>query len=284
MADLYSRLVGGAGPTTDDPGSWLDLLDEDESYRLSPRLQRDQDYWRGRLVDRPDVTTLSGRPPAWAARVVQSAGYIPRPVVNQLEQLAAANGASLAAAIVAAAAIYLYRITGERDQILGMPVSARTSATLRRVVGPAMNVVPLRIAVDPAESTADVVRQAGRRMREAMRHQRYWAGARRKDLRLAPHQRDIYGTALNFIPFDEDFAFAGRPIRKHILRNWPVEDLLILVQAGNRSAGIRADFVANAAHYDARALDQHRQSFSQLLEGAVSDSSPGDWPARHFGS
>ena len=64
VADLYSRLVGGTGPTTDDPGSWLDLLDEDESYRLSPRLQRDQDYWRGRLVDRPDVTTLSGRPPA----------------------------------------------------------------------------------------------------------------------------------------------------------------------------------------------------------------------------
>ena len=80
---------------------------------------------------------------------------------------------------------------------------------------------------------------------------------------------------MNFIPFDEDFAFAGRPIRKHMLRNWPVEDLSILVQAGKRSAGIRADFVANAANYDAQVLDQHRQSFSQLLEGAVSEFRPG---------
>ena len=176
VADLYSRLVGGTGPTTAIPAHGSIFSMKTKAPALLPPSARSRLLaW---AACRPARCDDAFRPAAGlGAAVVQSAGYIPRLVVNQLEQLAAGSGASLAAAIAAAAAIYLYRITGERDQILGMPVSARTSATLRRVVGPAMNVVPLRIAVHPAESTADVVRQAGRRMREAMRHQRYWAGA-----------------------------------------------------------------------------------------------------------
>jgi nonribosomal peptide synthetase DhbF len=196
VADLYSRFVEVAIPETDEPCSWLDLLDEDESYRLSGRRERDQNYWRAQLVDRPDAVTLSGRPPSWPGRLFQSDGYIPRSTVNKLEKLGAAHGASLAAVITAITATYLYRITGARDLILGMPVAARTSAKLRRIVGLATNVVPLRLSIGPAESFEDLLRHAGRRMREALRHQLYWTATLRQDLGLSPNESDIYGTII----------------------------------------------------------------------------------------
>ena len=269
VADLYSRLVNDAKPQTEEPSSWLDLLKEDDSYQLSARRERDQSYWRAQLIDRPDAVTLSGRPPGWPGRIFQSAGYIPRSIVNELEKLGAAHGASLSAVIAAATAIYLYKITGTRDLILGMPVTGRTSPKLRRIIGLAINEVPLRLSIDPAESTGDMVRHAGRHMREALHHQRYWAGALRKDLGLGPNEHDVYGIGLNFIPLDEDFSFAGQPVRKHPLGNWRVEDLLIAVHAGNQNTGIRVEFIANAAHYDAQALDHHRQRFSHLLEAVI---------------
>ena len=185
VADLYSQLVGGAEPEWRNPAHGSTFWMKTKATGSLPAFAEIKTIGASASSTGPMWRRFQAWLPASAASVVRSGGYIPRPFVNQLEQLAAANGASLAAAIVAAAAIYLYRVTGERDQILGMPVSARTSAMLRRVVGPAMNVVPLRIAIDPAELTLDVVRQAGRRMREAMRHQRYWAGARRRNFALA---------------------------------------------------------------------------------------------------
>ena len=131
-------------------------------------------------------------------------------------------------------------MTGSRDVVLGMPVAARASPKLRRIVGLASNVVPLRLTVDLATTLSDLLQQTGRRMREALRHQRYPAGALRRDLGLAPTDTEIYGALINFIPIDEDFDIAGWPIRKHHLGNWRVGDLLITVHAGRRDADIRS--------------------------------------------
>ena len=266
IAELYRGLAGGDMRETEEAPSWLEFLDDDEAYRVSGRRERDQSFWRDQLTDRPDAVTLSGRPPDWQGRLVDSAGLIPRSVVRELEKVGAAHGASLAAVITAVTAVYLSRMTGADDIVLGMPVAARPSPKLRRIVGLASNVVPLRLSVAFSASFGDLLRQAGRRVRDALRHQRYWAGALRQDLGLTPDQPDVYGTLINFIPIDEDFDFAGHPIRKHHLGNWRVGDLLITVHAGREDSDLRVELTANQAHYDAPTLHEHRQRLLHLID------------------
>ncbi len=79
---------------------------------------------------------------------------------------------------------------------------------MRRVVGLAANTVPLRLAVDPGGSIGALLQQVGRRVRDALRHQRYWASELRQDLGLTPDQPALYGMLVNFRPADEDFDFA----------------------------------------------------------------------------
>ena len=75
--------------------------------------------------DRPDPLTLSGRMSQWSSELIRSAGALPRTTAVALERAGQAHGASLAAAITAATAVYLSRMTGARSVILGMPVAAR---------------------------------------------------------------------------------------------------------------------------------------------------------------
>ena len=266
VAGLYLGLIDGMPTMTGVAPSFVELLEENDAYATSTQIDRDKLFWRAQLAGRPDPLTLSGRRPDWSDELIHSAGAIPRTTAAALERAGQAHGASLAAAITAATAVYLSRMTGARSVILGMPVAARASPKSRRIVGLASNVVPLRLTVDLAPTFSDLLQQTGRSMRDALRHQRYPASALRQDLGLAANEPDIYGTVINFIPLDEDFDIAGSPVRKHPLGNWVVGDLLIAIQAGRQDSDIQVEFIANRAHYDVPALDHHRDRLLRLLE------------------
>jgi len=266
VSEAYSLLLNGLERTLEMAPSLLDLLDEHEDYRLSAQYDRDGVFWRAKLADRPDPLSLSGRMSHWSGELLRSAGALPRTTAAALEEAGQAHGASLAAVITAATAVYMSRMTGARDVVVGMPVTGRLSPRLRRIVGLASNIVPLRLTIDPALTFSDLLQQTGRRMREALRHQRYPARALRQDLGLAPNEPDIYGTVINFIPLEEDFDIACLPVRKHHLGNWLVGDLLIAIHAGPQDSESQVEFIANRAHYDAPVLDGHRERLLRLLE------------------
>ena len=266
VGEVYDALVERKVTPPPDSASFVELLEEDTTYHRSDRHSRDREYWFEQLANRPDVVTLSGEPSRWLGAVLRSEAIVPGPTVERLERLGAAQGASLSTVFMVAVAIYQSRLTGTSDLILGMPVAGRTGPIMRRVVGMAMNTVPLRLAVEPGGSIGALLQQVGRRVRDALRHQRYCASDLRRDLGLTPDQPSLFGTVVNFKPVDEDFDFAGGAIRKHDLSRVRVEDLMIAMQVGGPGADLRLDFHAKERHYDERALEAHRHRFLRLID------------------
>ena len=54
-------------------------------------------------------------------------------------------GASLTQVIETAAGLYLHRITGADDVMLGLPLTARVGRKMRNIPGMVSNILPLRI-------------------------------------------------------------------------------------------------------------------------------------------
>ncbi len=266
VANLYRLRLTNRLHALEKPPSWQYILEEEHAYRQSSRWGRDRAYWIDHLLNRPEATTLSGLPPSSPGRTLSREGPIPRASVGRLGLLGAASGASVAAVIAAVVALYLARMTGAGDVILGMPVTARTSPQLRRAVGMVANVVPLRLAIDKAMSLGDLLRQAGLTVRNALRHQRYPASALRQDLGIKVNQPDIYGTIINIVPMGEDIYFCSKPIRRRNLGNLRVGDLLITAHVDDSESDIRIELTANSAQYDADTIRTHLQRFLSLLE------------------
>jgi nonribosomal peptide synthetase DhbF len=273
VVDLYGMRLDGKEREHEAPVSWAEYLEDEASYRAGTQHHRDQVFWRERLQNHPQATTLSGKPPGWPGPTIESIGRIPADTVRQLEQLASAHGASLVAVILTVTAVYLSRMTAQRDVVMGMPVSARTSRKLRRVFGFLSNVVPLRTYVDPALSFSQLLEQTAVRVREAFRHQRYASGSLRRDLGLGPDQPNIYGTVLNFIPNDAEREISGRPVRMNAFaHSRRAEDLVITINARKDNSDIDVIFGAQRSHYVQSTLQRHRQRFVLLLESVVSHS------------
>jgi hypothetical protein len=250
--------------------TWRDFLRDEAEYARSARHDRDRTYWREVLKGYPDPVTLSGKSPTWPDQAVESVGSIPRGLVALLVKLGAAHNCTLAAVILAATAAYLARMTGARDIIIGMPVAARTSPKLRRVVGFLSNVVPVRVGVVEDASFSSLLRHAGVRVREALRHQRYWLGAIRRDLGLAANAPNIFGTVMNFVPSNAERDIAGRPLVMHPFANSRrAENLMITVNVRGDTDDLEMQFSGHAAHYDSVSLQRHMQRFMRLLEACV---------------
>jgi amino acid adenylation domain-containing protein len=270
VAEHYRGLIEGTAPASGAPASSLDLLAADQLYRRSVRRERDRAYWRAELADRPAPVTLSGRPPAWPGPLLSTHGALSPSLATELAHIGKAHDASLAAVVLAVTAAYLSRMTGARDIVLGMPVTARDSPAMRCIAGLASNVVPLRLLIDPGASFAELLRHVARRLREALRHQRYHASHLRHDLGLAPDQPDIHGTMVNFIPVDDDADFVGHRFSRNFLGQWRVEDLLILVVAGKRGPDIRVELHGQQAHYDMDTLAGHQRRLLNLFASVAS--------------
>ncbi|WP_172386774.1 non-ribosomal peptide synthetase [Streptomyces sp. MNP-20] len=265
-ADIYTALARAEEPTDRTFGTLPELLAQDADYRASAAYEDDRAYWAERLRDLPAPLALSGRPVAPAGSATRRVGRIGTADADTVRQAARTARSALPALVIAATAGYLHRMTGERDVVLGLPVTARTNAALRATPGMVSNVVPLRLEVDPGAAWTDLVRQASAEAKRALRHQRYLSEEIRADLGTTDA---LFTTQVNILPFGGGLRF-GDAVGAQTYLAGPAEDLSVVVQ-DHGGDGIILEVEANAASYTPDEATGHQQRLLSFLCAAAAD-------------
>lgn len=275
VAELYTAMADGTPAPESSFGSLRLLLERDAAYQSSPERAADRAYWAERLLDRPDPARLGRPAPAdFPPAVLKTSGQLAEAETARLRAAARAAGVHWSIMLIAATAAYTYRLTGARDVVLGLPVTARTDAVLRALPGMLANVVPLRLRVSADTRVPDLLRQVSREARQALRHQRYRCVDLVRDLRLPDAGRDFIGAQVNVMSFGYDFTFAGHPVTAHNLSNGIVEDLAVMAYDRSDGTGLRIDLNAPAGPYTDADLTGHHAGFMRLLAAFCDDSDP----------
>ncbi|MER5774144.1 amino acid adenylation domain-containing protein [Streptomyces sp. NPDC002039] len=272
VAALYTSLVD-AEPAGPSPFGALSLiLDRDAAYKSSPQYAQDRRYWMDRLAERPEPVRLADRPSLPpTARLVHTA-VLPGDTEARLRDVARDSGVRMSAVLIAATAAYLHRMTGERQVVLGLPLSTRTDAELRTVPAMAVNSLPLCLEVHPRTTVLELARQAAEEVGQVLRHQRYRAEDLVRDLGLGGGVNDLMGPQVNIMSFDYGLRFAGGRATARTLSSGPVEDLSVMVYDRSDGAGIRIELEANADLYGADELSAHHARLLRVVEAVVSDA------------
>ncbi|WP_328510500.1 amino acid adenylation domain-containing protein [Streptomyces mirabilis] len=268
VAEVYSALVTGAPVVQPDPRPLRDLLDEDLAYRVSDAFLLDQEYWGSRLADRAEPATLADRVSADADGLVRSSAQLG---TDEQRRLSESTGRALPTVMLTAVAAYLHRLTGARDLVLGLPVTARAGSATAGTAGMVSNLLPLRLTVTGEQTCAELARHVLSRTREALLHQRYRYEDIRRDQRLALEDEPLVGPVVNVVPFSYDHGFGGHPMTSHNLAGGLAEDLSITVYDRGEGQGLRIDFDANASLYRGEDLHTHQRGFLRVLEAMADD-------------
>ena len=270
LAELYSAYVEGREPADCDFGSLQELVEAEAAYRESDRLRRDRDYWKEKLADLPDAVSLSRLGPHSSMGGLQrSTGHLSVETVRQLRELGRQTSTSLPQLLIALVAAYYHRATGAHDLVIGMPVSGRINAALRKAPGMVANIVAIRLRFTPDTTAVELFAQVAQTVRHALRHQQYRYEDLRRDLNLIGQGKHIAWLGVNIEPFDYQLSFAGARVISHNVSNGSGEDLTLFIYDRGDGTELRFDLDANPVLYSVADLDEHRRRLALLVEGVL---------------
>ena len=265
VAELYTAYRSGIIPDVVPPGLLVDLVSEEHAYRGSERFAAERTYWTSAFADKPSPISLANDKSSPKDGLLRHSTVLEPAFVEALRVAARAATGSFPQFMITAVAIYFYRMTGAEDLVFGLPVTARTNGRLRRTPAMLANAVPLRLKMKPNATVAEIVRQVGKRVREALRYQRYRYEDLRRDLHLVGEGQHLFTAVVNIEPFDYDLRFDGAPTSVHNLSNGLIEDLAVFVYDRGDGKPVRIDLDANPALYSDNTLAAHAGRLERLL-------------------
>ncbi|MGV9312364.1 amino acid adenylation domain-containing protein [Streptomyces sp. NPDC003691] len=279
IAEVYTALAEGGTPPESPFGSLRRLIERDTAYQSSPERAADRAHWAAHFARRPAPAPLTTGTDTDSGAVSAPASlretvHLDDRQADRLRTAARAAGVHWSVVLLATTAAYVHRHTGASDIVIGLPVTARTDAELRALPGMLANVVPLRLCVSADTRLRDLLRQASREARRALRHQRYRCVDLARDLRLPDAGRDFMTAQINVMSFAYDFTFAGHPVTARNLSTGVTGELNVVAYDRADGTGLRIDFNAPAGPYTRSGLAGHRDRYQRLLNAFCDLSSP----------
>jgi enterobactin synthetase component F len=269
VAELYTALRQGRAPSPPPFGPLSTLVETEAAYRKSERYAKDRTYWMERMANLPEPVTLARRFRQSCGGLLRSTALILHEAAEQLCERVKGMNVSLPQALIALVAAYYFRITGAKDLVFGLPVTARASGLMRRCPGMVANAVPIRLAMSAHDTFDSLFTQTSRAVREALRHQQYRYEDLRRDLGLLNQDKQLARLGINIEPFDYELTFDGVRATPHNLSNAHMEDLTVFVYDRSDGGGLRIDFDANPALYHKAELDAHQRRLRRLIESVT---------------
>ncbi|MDQ4709278.1 non-ribosomal peptide synthetase DhbF [Bacillus subtilis] len=268
VASTYTALIKGQTAKGRSFGSLQAILEEDTDYRGSEQYEKDRQFWLDRFADAPEVVSLADRAPRTSNSFLRHTAYLPPSDVNALKEAARYFSGSWHEVMIAVSAVYVHRMTGSEDAVLGLPMMGRIGSASLNVPAMVMNLLPLRLTVSSSMSFSELIQQISREIRSIRRHHKYRHEELRRDLKLIGENHRLFGPQINLMPFDYGLDFAGARGTTHNLSAGPVDDLSINVYDRTDGSGLRIDVDANPEVYSESDIKLHQQRILQLLQTA----------------
>ncbi|MGW4326904.1 amino acid adenylation domain-containing protein [Nocardia sp. NPDC004573] len=266
-AEIYTALENRTEPVASRATALAEIYADEARYHQSGRFQNDREYWLGQLSGVGEPVSLGG---TRLGAADHDAGRRLATAVLDDEHHAAIDAATSAwnttdsAVFVAALAAYVRSVTGNADVVLSLPVSARTTVSLRRSAGVISNVVPIRLRFDEATTIGDLVKAAELQITGALRHQRYRHDDIRRDSGYSRDARGFFGPMVNLMLFHNELHFGSLVGSMHVLATGPVEDLSVNVYNGV-GGRLHVDFEANPRLYGEAEVNVHHARYLDFL-------------------
>ena len=265
IAGVYTALLNGdplpASPFT----PFAEVVDEYQRYRDSDARRRDGAFWAQQRAALPPPASLSGAPlPGRAAgtdvwRLKLTADR------RAFSQLAAASGSVQRADLaLALAALWLGRLCGRSDYAAGYIFMRRLGSAALTATGPVLNVLPLAVTINAAETLPDLAGRLAAQLKKMRRHQRYDAEQIVRDAGRAAGDEPLFGPVFNVKVFDYLLDMPGIRATTHTLATGPVNDLELALFP-DESGGLTVELLANKQRYAKDELRRHAARLEAML-------------------
>ncbi|MEO7329071.1 MAG: condensation domain-containing protein, partial [Minicystis sp.] len=283
LSILYHAYVTGEpSPLPDLQIQYADYAAWQRRWFTGEVLAEQLAYWRAELAGAAftlDLPADRPRPAVPTHRGARRMVAFPPALGAALRELSRREGVTLFMTLLAAFAVLLHRLTGQRDLVVGTPIANRTRAETEALIGFFLNTLVLRIQPSPDLSFQELLRQVKQRSLGAYAHQEMPFERLVQEL-SAP--RDLSRAPLFQVLFSlqnapgEALDLAGLDRLPMGVENTTSKfDFSLLLAEGK--AGLYGSVIYASDLFDAATIDRFIAGLHTLLEGIVAS------PTSHLG-
>ncbi|GAB3740235.1 amino acid adenylation domain-containing protein [Nocardiopsis nanhaiensis] len=229
VAALYDAAIEGTPPPTATGLTFEDLIEAEQAYRASDEYTRDRSFWAHRSDSLPRPVMLGGPPSPPEASYLRLARTLDADVLAGLRTRSERLGLSWARVAVTAVTRHLAEVSGRRDMVISLPVTARTTEAERTVPGMLTTLQPLAVPWATGLDFDGLARRTSEAIGLSLRHQRYPYTDLRRDLHPAPDAPRLWGPIVNVLSFSGEPSFGGNPSTRTWFAIGPVDDLEVML-------------------------------------------------------
>ena len=179
LARIYNNLDRGINPDLESPEYFSEYAFLEQA-KIGSQVSIDTTaYWLKKFAIPPvlDLPTDYPRPPLRTFNSAYENYILPSSLVRSIEQLGIDNGCSLMTTLLAAFEVFLYKITGQTELIVGVPTSGQVAAGKYNLVGHCVNFLPCRSRIDPESKFTEYIRVRNSEILDDYEHQDFTYGS-----------------------------------------------------------------------------------------------------------
>lgn len=188
LAALYSAYVENKKPDLPNPERFSEYAEKANSFMLTDEHKQQEDFWLAIYKESTPTIELPLDYPRPSLRTYNS-NRIDFPYDNtmtdSLKNIGISANCSLVTTLLAAFEVFLYKITGQNDLVVGFPSSGNTAYGMRQLVGDCANLLPLRSKINPDSTFLEYLKQRNSQLFDAYENQQVSFGHLLKNLTVA---------------------------------------------------------------------------------------------------
>ncbi|AWG22183.1 hypothetical protein FFWV33_12000 [Flavobacterium faecale] len=162
LSILYSASVNNVAPKLKNPERFSNYATTVDDLVENEQLKLTEEYWLNNYKESVPVVDLpidTQRPDLRTYKSNRFDYPIDIKLINGLNQLRKSADCSLVTAMIIAYEIFIYKITGQNDIVIGFPVSGNARYDMKHLLGNCSNLLPIRTKIDPSQTFTDYLKQ-----------------------------------------------------------------------------------------------------------------------------
>ncbi|QII47587.1 lichenysin non-ribosomal peptide synthetase LicA [Bacillus paralicheniformis] len=242
ITDIYLKLAKGETGLEPVQSSFTEHIQSELEYENSKRFQKDKAYWNAQYEVIPEPVSLKSSDTYQiqldAARFSKE---ISPALYKKIQTYCKEHNISVLSLFLSILHIYMHRITGQKDVVLGTFMGNRTNAKEKQMLGMFVSTIPMKASIDVHQDFSAFVQERMKDQLKIIRHQKYPYNLLINDLReRQPHVSKLFSVSLEYqvmqwqrketLSFLTEPIFSGSEVNDisiHVKERWDTGTLAI---------------------------------------------------------
>jgi len=214
ICEIYDKLIQGLDIIFNEECAYINYIQDEKKYLESERFIKNRFFWHEKYKDISDESLYNSSKNIIGSR---SSLYIGLELTNRIKRYIENKGCSLNTFFVAATFVYIFKITNEKDIIIGNSVHNRTNKAQKHTVGMFASTLPLRLIIDPEISVGSMIEQLSSELRDCYRNQKYPHDLLLQDLEIRRFGYDrLFKILVNYHNMGKGRKMDGKDIKVNL--------------------------------------------------------------------